>query len=111
MSIDTGMSMETVIKCNMLISSLIKMVRRNPMNVISTSFKTTGSIMIESGIDDLAAKNGVTVDMEPLDDEDGNLICMFKVFRVGDIEVLQIVQDGTEEVESDNADQQTEGVG
>ena len=55
--------------------------------------KLTGSIRLNSGIDRLAAKLGLPVEMEPFtftNDAGETLECVFKVIRMGDVEILQV---------------------
>ena len=52
--------------------------------------KLTGSVRLNSGIDRLAAKLGLPVETEPFADDDGNPLCVFKVIRMGGVEILQV---------------------
>lgn len=55
--------------------------------------KLTGSIRLNSGIDCLAAKLGLPVETEPFtftNDAGETLECVFKIIRMGDVEILQV---------------------
>ena len=57
--------------------------------------KLTGSIRLNSGIDRLAAKLGLPLGTELFTDDEGELLCLFKFIRMGDVEILQ-VEDASE---------------
>ena len=60
-------------------------------DIAEADIKLTGSIRLNGGIDRLAAKLGLPVETEPfMDDEGETLECVFKVIRMGDVEILQV---------------------
>ena len=67
-------------------------------DVTKADIRLTGSIRLNSGIDRLAEKLGLTVETEPFtftNDTGKTMECVFKVIRMGDVEILQ-AEDTTE---------------
>ena len=69
-----------------LLKELLDMFDKSPENIISTDLRTTGSVLLNSGIEVLAANLGVSVEREPA--EDGS--CVFLIARVEDVEIVQV---------------------
>ena len=62
-------------------------------DIAEADIELTGSIRLNSGIDRLAAKLGLPVETEPFtftNDAGETLECVFKVIRMGDVEILQV---------------------
>lgn len=61
--------------------------------LLQADIMAKGSILLNSGIDSLAAKLGLPVETEPFtftNDAGETLDCAFKVIRMGDVEILQV---------------------
>ena len=76
-----------------LLQELLEMFDKSPENIISTDLRTTGSVLLNSGIECLAATLGVPVEREPAEDGD----YAFLVVRHGSVEILQIDEEYTPE--------------
>ena len=71
---------------------LKKVMRNRRWDVARTDIKLTGSVILNSGIDRLAEKCGLTVKPEPFafkTDAGETLECVVKVIRMGGGEIIQ----------------------
>ena len=76
-----------------LMAILTKKVLANPDSTIDVELQTTGTILLNNGIQDFAAKLGEEVKIEPAEDENGPFA--FLVVTLDGIEILQIDEDWT----------------
>ena len=83
------MSIQKTLCLLRLTTDLMEMASNGEL--LQADIMAKGSILLNSGIDSLAAKFGLPVEAEPfMDDEGETLECVFKVIRMGDVEILQV---------------------
>ena len=68
--------------------SLLDTVCDSSANILEGNLAMSGTILLDSGIEDVARKLGLPVETEPDEDENGPFA--FKVIRLGGVEALQI---------------------
>ena len=62
-------------------------------DVISADIRLAGSILLNDGISRLAENLSLPVEMEPYEDESGEVVGTFRILRIGDAEILQLDDD------------------
>ena len=68
--------------------SLLDAVCDSSANILEGNLAMSGSILLDSGIEDVARKLGLPVEAEPDEDENGPFA--FLVARMGGVEILQV---------------------